>query len=132
MTLVLAPTVQPALGEPAVGIFWQVESSLVVERTPLSEAEPYGECLTHAGGHYDRWENWQRLGAAGLRAAGLPEAIAFSEYDDWPRGRVVFDSEALRFMLYADRRLQRPEIVARLVEAFGLSTADVVVRCDPH
>lgn len=132
MTLALAPADLPAPDGPFVGIFWRVADRLLVQRTALAQAEPYGDCLTHPGGHYERWEDWQRLGATGLRAAGLPEAIAVSEYDDWPRGRVVYDVPPCRFMLYADRRLQHPSIVAQLVEAFGLSAAEVVVRSDPH
>lgn len=72
--------------EPAVGIFWRVAGTLVVDRTPLSRAEPYGDCLTHGPGHYERWEAWQRLGARGLREQGYPGAILGTEYDDWPRG----------------------------------------------
>ena len=117
---------------PAVGIFWRVTDCLVLERSVLAEAEPYGDCLTHAGGHYERWETWRALSASGLRAASLPVEIATSEYDDWPRGRVVYEVPTRRFVLYADRRLRRPMIVSVLRGAFGLSAAVVTVRGDPH
>ena len=132
MSLTLAPTIIQPSTEPAVGIFWRVDAHLLVERTPVALAEPYGDCLTHPGGHYERWEVWQALGLRGLRASGYPERIAYSEYDHWPRGRVVYEVLAKRFMLYTDRRLQRPEIILQLRQAFGLTTAAVVVRGDPH
>lgn len=36
--------------EPFVGIFWVIDGRLVIDSTPLSEAEPYGDHLTHARG----------------------------------------------------------------------------------
>src|SRR4051794_34447042 len=75
MSLTLAPTVMQAATEPAIGIFWRVGNSLLIERTVLAQAEPYGDCLTHAGGHYERWTAWQALGGPSLRAAGLPPEI---------------------------------------------------------
>lgn len=118
--------------KPAVGIFWRMGDSLLIERTPLAQAESYGDYLTHVGGHYEQWTAWQALGGLGLRAAGLPMEIRGSEYDAWPRGRVVYEVPRQRFFLYADRRLQRPEIIAQLRQVFGLADANVVVRGDPH
>lgn len=132
MSLVLGPRAMQAPIAPAVGIFWRVADCLVLERSMLAEAEPYGDCLTHACGHYERWESWQTMSAAALRAAGLPAEIAVSEYDEWPRGRVVYEVPAQRFVLYADRRLQGRETIDHLRGAFGLQSATVVVRADPH
>ena len=36
------------------------------------------------------------------------------------------------FTLYADRRLQRPEMIADLVQLFGLTGQDHVVHSDAH
>jgi hypothetical protein len=91
-----------------------------------------GHSRAHAAGHYERWEEWQLLGAPKLLALGYPGAIAITEYDDWPRGRVVYEVVLRRFVLYADRRLQTPEIIAALNGAFGLGDAEVVVQSDPH
>lgn len=126
-----------SLAGPSIGIFWRVPgddggpSVLVIDATPLAEAEAYGAMLTHPRGHYEVWEGW-RLGEAGLRRRALPTAIAWSEYEEHPRGRLVFDPGADLFTLYADRRLQAPAIVAGIVAAFGLEGARVVVRSDSH
>lgn len=132
MNLTLAPSLAAVPAEPSVGIFWRVGDHLLVERTPLAQAEPYGDCLTHSGGHYERWEVWQGLGAKRLRTEGFPGQIAFSEYDQWPRGRVVHERPSGHFIIYADRRLQQPDIVRQLRDAFGLSEASSLVRSDPH
>ncbi len=90
MPLTIAPTSALAPTKPAVGIFWWVNGALVIDRSTLGEAEPYGDCLTHAAGHYERWQEWQALGPARLAGKGFPAEIAWTEYDDWPRGRVVY------------------------------------------
>lgn len=128
----IAPRAALTATDPAVGIFWRVGDMLLVDRSTLAEAETYGECLTHSGGHYERWLRWQSMGAAGRASAGYPQEIGTTEYDEWPRGRIVFETNAHRFVLYADRRLQQAAIIAALKSAFGLETADVIVKSDPH
>lgn len=131
MSLVIAPSA-PASPAPSVGIFWKIGRVLVIDHSTLDEAEAYGNCLTHAAGHYERWEAWQALGGSRLRSLGYPDQIITSEYDDWPRGRIVHQVPANRFMLYADRRLQTPDIIAALTEAFRIEAQTVVIRCDAH
>lgn len=128
----ITPPNTDAAPEPAVGIFWRVSATLIVDRTPLSRAELYGDCLTHGPGHYESWEAWRQLGPRRLRELGYPAAILNTEYDDWPRGRVVHEVPRRQFVLYADRRLQQPATLAALRTAFGLDAAAVVVRGDPH
>ena len=123
--------------EPKVGIFWSIPDrmnnrALVMDSTPLVEAEPYGRFLTHPRGHYEVWERWKRTGPAGLAAAGLPAAIMWNKYEYFPRGRVVFHQENERFTIYADRRLQNARFIHRLVAAFALPAALVDVQSDEH
>jgi len=132
IAIAIAPKAALAATAPTVGIFWLIEGSLLIDRSTLEAAEPYGECLTHTAGHYDRWQEWQALGVTRLAALGYPGQIVSSEYDEWPRGRVVHETQQGRFVLYADPRLQRPEIIEALKLAFGLDNAEVVVRSDAH
>jgi hypothetical protein len=132
MRLAVAPASAQTATAPAVGIFWRVGDVLVIDRSTLDEAEPYGDCITHAAGHYERWEEWQALGASGLLAKGYPAAIASTEYDEWPRGRIVHEVPSRRFVIYADRRLQSREIAGAVKSAFGLDGAETVVKSDSH
>jgi hypothetical protein len=123
MTIRVAPKAALAPTAPAVGIFWRVNGVIVIDRSTLDEAEPYGDCITHAAGHYERWQEWQELGMARLADIGYPDRIASTEYDQWPRGRIVYETPPRRFVLYADQRLQKPDIIDTLnVDRRGVQT----------
>jgi hypothetical protein len=132
VTIIIAPKAALAPTQPAVGIFWRVSGVLVIDRSTLDNAEPYGECITHATGHYERWQEWQALSGGSRAAAGYPDRIGSTEYDQWPRGRIVYETPSRRFVVYADRRLQQPAVIDALKTAFGLNGAEVIVRSDSH
>lgn len=132
MTIIVAPKSALAPTRPSVGIFWRVNGVLVIDRSTLDEAEPYGEFITHAAGHYERWQKWQELGGARLVVKGYPDRIASTEYDQWPRGRIVYETPTRRFVIYADRRLQKPDIIDALKTVFGLTELIVTIRSDSH
>ena len=122
---------------PHVGIFWGVRDGpgafhIVTDTTPLAGAESYGNFLTHPGGHYEVWEAWRRLGPAGLAARGLPRAIAWHEYEHFPRGRVVYHCPTARFTVYADRAFQSDAVMARILDAFRLERAQCDIKSDAH
>lgn len=122
--------------QPCVGIFWRVAqeagSKLVCHVVSLEEADPYGDFLTHPTGHYEIWEGWKQAGVMALKSMGLPPEIAFTEYEDHPRGRVVYNSVSREFTIYADRRLQGRKTIADLAELFGIERSKFVVRSDSH
>jgi len=120
-----------------VGIFWRIPQAgklpvLVTDCTSLAEAEAYGEFLTHPRGHYDVWEKWQSLGSEGLKRDGLPPEVAWYEYEQLPRGRVVFHVPTETFIIYADSLLHDPMTVARITTLFTLTTSTFIVKTDQH
>ena len=62
MTAKTHPPAQHRKEEPHVGIFWLVSGKPIIDSTPLSQAEPYGDHLTHARGHAEVWGQYQRVG----------------------------------------------------------------------
>jgi hypothetical protein len=110
--------------ESFVGIFWAVQekgSAAVIldHRCPISEAEPYGDMLTCPHGHYEAWEQWRKN--ARNDRSGLAFLIATDEYEEWPRGRIVYSSPHDHFVLYADAQiLSRPDLLTIIHEKFGL------------
>jgi hypothetical protein len=78
--------------EPSVGIFWIVGGKLLIDSSALSEAEAYGDFKTHSDDHIVVWEKLQRKGVA-------PAAM---EYEEAPRGRVVYNTKTRQFTMLAD------------------------------
>ena len=106
-----------------VGIFWLVGERLILDASPLSEADPYGDCLTHRNSHIDYWTEQQSLGA-------VPKEM---EYEEPPRGRVVFNRKNERFMLYADRCILDKRAVVNLIkELMHLPSDRTDVGTDGH
>lgn len=120
-----------------IGIFWGIPSTdhswhILADKISLAEAEPYGDFLTHPRGHYDVWSEWQKLNATALAKQAIPQAAAYHEYEDFPRGRIVHHVKDRQFIIYADRRLQHPDILADIVNLFSLSPGGFIVRSDAH
>lgn len=118
-----------------VGIFWRIAMAsgphLLTDSVPVDQAEPYGEFQTH-GGHYEFWCRLASLPATKRREAGIPDAVRWSEYEEWPRGRVVYHAPTNRFVLYADRKLLKPDILAKIMQRFSLAADQTDIRPDPH
>jgi hypothetical protein len=91
--------------EPNVGIFWLVGGKLLFDTTPLSRAEDYGDFKIHPGNHISVWERF-------IMAKTVPAEM---EYEEAPRGRVLYDVKNRQFKLLADRCiLRRKEVLTRI------------------
>jgi hypothetical protein len=58
--------------------------------------------------------------------------VRSSEYEDRPRGRIVFDRSRDLFILYADRKLLTPETITRIATQFHLPAERTEVQTDWH
>jgi hypothetical protein len=86
----------------------------------IAEAEPYGDMLTCPHGHYEVWERWRNTSSTDH--PGIRSLIALDEYEEWPRGRIVYSSPDDQFVLYADAQiLSRPDLLTVIYERFGLT-----------
>lgn len=113
----------PVTPEPNVGIFWFFRDRIIVDSTPLSNAEPFGNALGHPTGHIDYWTRLQQTGA-------VPAEV---EYEEPPRGRVVFDQREQRFHLLADKCiLGRRDVVAGIMKAMHLPPGKTTEGRDEH
>lgn len=128
---------QPDLYAGMVGFFWIVSSrtgqdAILGEMVNLTEGELYGPSVVHPGGHYKFWTRMQKRGLPWLRAKGLSAALARTEYEDWPRGRVSFSLENQRYMLFTDPRLRTPFRIAMIRKTFRLPEMSFDMRSDGH
>jgi hypothetical protein len=66
----------------------QGEARLLSAGCPLDQFEPCGDCLTYGPGHYESWAQWRRDKTVD---PALRAIVRSCEYEDWPRGRIVFN-----------------------------------------
>lgn len=108
---------------PQVGIIFVSNRRLWVETTPLQSAGTYGEFKIHEGDHVTYWD---QLILAGVVPRGL-------EYENVPRGRVVFNTSTKRYRLMLDRCiLRRKNLVAKIEQQMGLPAEETDTDTDPH
>jgi hypothetical protein len=75
---------------------------------------------------------WQKLSATALAKQAIPQPVAYHEYEDLPRGPIVHHAKARQFIIYADRRLQQPEVMNDIATLFAIAPGTFVARSDAH
>ena len=108
--------------EARVGIFWVVNGELLIDSTPLSEGEQYNDFKIHPRDHISVWATFQQKGTVS------PEF----EYEEFPRGRVMFNSKTQRFTLLADRCILRDKNVVRRIMSELRSPRNTETGTDLH
>jgi hypothetical protein len=116
-----------------VGPYWFVRDDsgdvrLIAQCCALADGEKYGDFLTGSDGHYDLWERWRM----GNPPEGLRGVVHDAEYEEWPRGRVVFNFVQRRFTVYGDRQVFEHELQHRVLERFGVPADRVEFAKDGH
>ncbi len=118
---------------PLIGIFWMISAAggprLLAASCTLDKAEPGGDFLNFGPGHYEIWQGWRQSRELDAAARAVVRA---HEYEDWPRGRIVFDRTKNRFILYCDRKLMRPETIEQIQKRFRLPLERTDVEADFH
>lgn len=111
----------------SVGIFWLIaekgRSFLLTDKIKYSQAESYGDALTW-GGHYEFWEQ--------LRKNHKNNVPLWSEYEEWPRGRVIYNTKNHNFIAYADKKLFTKSGKKLLINEFCLPNANTIFLADSH
>lgn len=110
-----------------VGIFWFFQGILFASSFPHTLGEAYGDFVNGLDDHVTFWPRLQKS----FRQV-LP-ALAEFEYDQVPRGRVVYRKADDTFLLYGSERFARDEIQQRRVmKDFQLVGKRIIVKPDEH
>src|SRR4051794_33905049 len=122
----------PAAGR--VGLFWGIRVpkgsvQLLTASCEIAEGEPYGERVTYPRGHYECWHEWRN--DLSLKPE-LRRFLRSHEYEEWPRGRVVYDLPSSRFVILCDRKLMTPTILRRIRMHFLAPSEATDVLDDSH
>ena len=107
---------------PEVGIVYLVSDRLWIETTPLNEAGRFGDFAIHEHDHISYW-------AELVKRKRVPE----SEYEQYPRGRVAYNTKTAKFLFLADRCiLSRKSVVSEILSRLHLPPKDTETGTDSH
>jgi len=117
-----------------VGIFWVFKGQLLALPVALEQAERREGTIDSPHAHV---EQWPRVVARHRSALRL---LSVLEYDEVPRGRVMFDIRRRTFIAYMDTSLFADQVAqtplegvrVALEERFGLDGERVRYATDPH
>lgn len=110
-------------GVPQVGIVFLVKGKVFIDGTTVAEAERLGggQFKIHANDHYKYWEQLRGMGA-------VPADV---EYDEVPRGRVVYNTKSRT--LFLDRCiLKNKKLVSRIMARMSLPFEHTATDTDSH
>lgn len=107
---------------PKVGIFWLVDRKLLIDSTPVAEAESYGDFKIHPRDHCTVWGMLQRTGTV------LPEM----EYEEAPRGRVMYNTKTRQFTLLADKCILSKKALVRKIRSQMRLPKNTKTSTDEH
>jgi len=102
---------------PMIGLFFSVKGKLLLYKVALEKAEAYGDFLTCPVSHDIVWR----------RRVGMNV-----DFDYFPRGRVVYNTQERKYIIYIDKCLDTTELIAKIVEAFGLTNHEHTIEFDEH
>ena len=105
-----------------IGIFWIFKEKLLKLETALQNGSDYAGVIHSDINHIDYWPVLQRR---------MPE-LKQLEYEDVPRGRVMFFKRTKKYRVLMDKVLHTPRNKQLLLKAFNLPKAKTVFGTDPH
>ncbi len=112
----------PVLSCGKVGIFWVFRGSLLAATWALKDGEEYGDAVNGLSDHVNYWPQFQKQN---------PE-LRKLEYQEVPRGRVLFSKAAQKFIVYMDKLLHEPKIKRAILKKFDLPVAQTRFLTDLH
>ena len=106
-----------------IGIFWYYENQVIGIAHPidLSDQDSLGLIDSHYT-HVVYWENLKHE----------IKALNYLEYEEIPRGRMIYDAKNDKTTVYMDAKLFKKSIVNKIAAFFEIDLADVVWKKDPH
>lgn len=106
--------IQTVKDSPLIGSFFYIRGKLIYNACPLAEGREQAGKLDNSYGHDQLYDDYFKTG----------------EYIDYPRGRVVWDKEKKRSIIYIDPCINREDVLSRIIAAFDIG--DYVVEYDDH
>lgn len=106
-----------------IGIFWFYDNKVigVAHDFSLKEADSIG-LIDSPYTHIEYWKNVQ---------SEYPELRAY-EYEQIPRGRVIYDMNKGKVIVYMDKTLFTSRTASKIYDFFDIDSESAIPRKDPH
>jgi len=105
-----------------VGIFWVFHGRVLAATYNLADGEDYGDAVNGRTDHVHYWPKFQEQ----------HPALRELEYQDVPRGRVLFMKPSEKFHVYLDKALRAEKIKRAICQEFELPVAKTKFLSDSH
>jgi len=107
---------------PHVGIFWLIKGKVIIYSASLNDAEDCGDFKIHPRSHEEVWSVLQK-------SSDAPTDV---EYEEAPRGRVMYDTKTQRFTLLDDRCILRDRDAVRKIKQRMHLPKNTTISGDSH
>lgn len=112
---------------PKVGIFWVYKAELIgVSLIPKRTADIiYGDPISvdTPVNHHDYWNKFKNSS----------KEFIDREYDELPRGRVLYDKESNKYVVYSSKTILNSNILKELIiDQFSLPRNNTIFSLDDH
>ena len=112
--------------KPLIGIFWVYQDTVIGKAVELSKGgKSVPGILDSEDTHIELWECKLEGKENFPELTGVP-------YEAVPRGRVLYDANRKKTMVYMDTKLFRQETKAKIAKYFRLREANTEWKKDPH
>jgi len=105
-----------------IGVFWIVNDKVDGFKEPVENGEDYGNTVQPSHDHFTYWDKFV------LRYPKLK----LMEYDEIPRGRVIYDKKKKRFVILSSKKvLNNGELIESICKFYGLDK-NIELKWDEH
>jgi hypothetical protein len=105
-----------------VGIFWFFEGEILAATWPLQAGEEYDDFINGKTDHVHFWHTLQKQHSE----------LRVREYQEVPRGRVLFNKSEGMFLIYMDKVLFKSQTKKAIIKEFELTIAESKFLSDIH
>lgn len=108
---------------PHIGIFWIYKSQIYLKSIQIDNIKPIDGFIDSDFAHYLVWD----------KISAQNSDFYLYEYEDIPRGRIVYDVKDRRYIVYSNEDIINSEEARNLIiEAFHLDNDRVLFQYDMH
>ena len=106
-----------------IGVFWVYKSQIYVKSIHIDKVKPIQGFIDSDFAHYQVWSEISLQN----------RDFYLYEYEDIPRGRVVYNIEDNQFIIYCNKNILEDTVSKNLIlERFNLLNEDTIFKEDEH